>query len=297
MVETRATLDAMRSLLAFVLGVLALLTTAVAAPALWTERHVVENSGYVALADPLGRDPQFRIALGQALAEAVLQDAGLSPRARALARPAVLQGAQRLTRLDGFPDAWTETNRRSQALWFADNAKGRTANRLLVDVAPLSSLLVQDLPSAASSVITPPDRLLVEVGGPQERDAVNRLGLLDPWAYWLTAAAVALALLCLLAARRRSTAALALGLGTLVVAGALKIAAVVALPLAADRASASSPLGSHLQDALVSAGSASFDDWLLVLAGIGLVAVVVGGIAGSPAGPGATPEPPCGPSR
>ncbi|MFY0408770.1 hypothetical protein [Solicola sp. PLA-1-18] len=264
----------MRAALAFLLGLLALVLTAVATPALWLERNVVDETGYVSLVDPLGRDAAFQDALATTLTDAVLARADLSSTVDETARPVLLQVAQNLTRLPGYADAWTETNRRSHALVFDGSQSGEVA----IDVAPLAQLLADESTGRLGVDLPVPSTLPVTVGGEQERRAVDASTTLDPRAYYLAGAALLLAVLCVAAARRRSTAVLWLGIGTLVVAGLLKATAAVVLPELA-RASGSSDLGDQVIELLRQAAGSSFDGWLLALGGLGVVLLVLGGIA------------------
>jgi len=269
----------MRSFLAFLLGLLALVCTAVAVPTLWTERNLVDETGYVALAEPLGRDPAFKKILAQTVTESVVDDSGLSAKTRAAVRPVVLQGARSVVELDRFPAAWAESNRRTHQFWFGEPGRTPTrTDRLVVDVSPLAALVADQLPAGVRSTVKVPRQALVVVGGSEERRAIQRLEVLDPWSYWIGAGAVLFAVGAVLLARRRSAAALWLGIGTLVVAAVLKGAAVLGAPILAERASSASRLGARLEDALRETAEASFDRWLLVVAAIGLVLAVVGAV-------------------
>ncbi|MDO9378177.1 MAG: hypothetical protein Q7T56_04935 [Nocardioidaceae bacterium] len=263
----------MRAVLAFVLGLVALVLTSVATPALWLERNVVDETGYVSLVDPLGRDAEFQDTLASTLTDAVLARADLPSSVDGTARPVMLQVAQNLTRLPGYADAWTETNRRSHDLVF-DASQGDVS----IDVAPLAQLLVEESTGRLGVDVPVPSTLPVAVAGERERQAVDQVATLDPRATYLAGAAALLAVLCVAVARRRSTAVLWLGVGTIVVAGLLKAVAAVALPVLATRGG-SSALGEQVLDLLRRAAGDSFDGWLLALGGLGAVLLVLGMIS------------------
>ncbi len=59
----------MRTLVAAIMVLLALVLTAVAVPAIWADRHVVQEDGFVAMAAPLGSDTAFQQALADDVAD------------------------------------------------------------------------------------------------------------------------------------------------------------------------------------------------------------------------------------
>ena len=50
----------MRSFFSAIAAIAALLLAAVSVPAIWADRTVVNPDGFVAMAGPLGNDPQFQ---------------------------------------------------------------------------------------------------------------------------------------------------------------------------------------------------------------------------------------------
>lgn len=275
----------MRSFLAAILGLLAIVIGTLAAPATWVERNIVDANGYAAFVDPLGRDADFQRSLAGALTASLLEDSELPGRAQELAQPGIVKVATQLTAAEGYPDAWTETNRRSHWLLFGDDpadAEGpaaANADPLNVDVAPLGELLADQVKDSLDLPVKSPDPILVQVGGSSERELVDTAKRLDPRAYRMAGIAAALALLSLIVARRRSVAVWWLGLGTLLSAGLLKLATDAVFPFLADGAAASSPLAGDLQELIVQAAVDSFDGWILVIAVVGLVVTVIGGIS------------------
>ena len=89
---------------------------------------------------------------------------------------------------------------------------------------------------------------------------------------------------CLLAARRRSTAVAWLGLGVAAVAGVVHLAADLGTSEVLSRNTTSTPLAARAQQLLADRAVDSLDGWLLAAAIAGAVAVVIGLIARSISG-------------
>ena len=126
---------------------------AVAVPTMWVDRNIVQEEGFVALAAPLGKDPGFQQRLASAAVNSFGSDQIPAPVAQ-LVRPILEDAAQSLSGLPGYPEAWTETLRKSHRLSFADRHPARGDERrqsLALDVAPLVGLVAKRLAAATSS--------------------------------------------------------------------------------------------------------------------------------------------------
>ncbi|MGH3424157.1 MAG: hypothetical protein ACRDO8_05475, partial [Nocardioidaceae bacterium] len=220
----------MRSLVAALLGLGALLLTALALPAMWTERNVVDEDGYVAFTAPLASDHELQSALAQVVAQSVVDNTRVPP----AARPVVQKAAARIAGLPGYSDAWRESNRRSHRAVFGDprdrSPKQDGSDRLVVDVGPFAQLVVDRVNDTAGTHLEAPGQVVVNVGGSNQQRLVERLRSLDPLAYVLAGAAVLLAICSVLLARGRGAALAWLGVGAVAVAGVLKLLTAALLP-------------------------------------------------------------------
>ena len=112
----------MRSFLAALAVILGLLLSAVAVPAIWVDRNIVQEDGFVALAAPLGKDPDFPEAAGDRRRRQHRYRRH-HPGAGGRTGPAGAgMAAASLTGLPEYPAAWEETLRKSHRLNFADPA-------------------------------------------------------------------------------------------------------------------------------------------------------------------------------
>ena len=87
---------------------------------MWVDRNIVQEDGFVAFTAPLGKDPAFQ----QRLAAAAVGGLGAAPASRKRSAELVTADPGKrgpsLTGLPGYPEAWTETLRKSHRLNFAD---------------------------------------------------------------------------------------------------------------------------------------------------------------------------------
>lgn len=269
----------MRTFVSAAAVLIGLLMAAVAVPAIWVDRNIVQEDGFVALAAPLGQDPVFQRRLATA-AVGSLGGADRIPEAVAeLARPILDKAAQNLTGMPGYPGAWAETLRRSHRLTFANpgtlppEAAGATA--LTLDVAPLVGLVAKEVSDATNLPLAAPEQVLIHIGQSNQRQAVERVAAYAPMGYAVAIGAGIAFLLALVAARRRWTVLAGTGAGALVLAGAWKLAAD-----AGGGALAGTSSGNEMADIFTrefaSASAGSFGQWILTVALAGGVLLVVG---------------------
>src|SRR5919112_5878623 len=142
---------AVRTFVSAAATVLAVLLAAVAVPAIWLDRNIVQEQGFVDLAAPLGRNPEFQQGLAAAAIGTI--DTSAVPGFLAdLVRPVLENAAASLTGLPGYPAAWEETLRKSHRLSFAgtdaNNPEAASASSLTLDVAPLVALGSEEISRA-----------------------------------------------------------------------------------------------------------------------------------------------------
>ncbi|MGH1561166.1 hypothetical protein [Mumia sp. DW29H23] len=266
----------MRTVASFLLGLLALVAVAATAPGLWFERTIVDESGYVALAGPLGEDPEFRAALAETVTDGVVEGAGLDGAAGRLAEPVVRRVAEQMTQLNGFDAAWAETSALSHRLNVTDIPPAELDGRLGVDLTPMVNLVADAANRRLGTQLSAPGDLVVAFGTPEQRDLLDRARDLSSWSWVLLGASVVLVVACLLVARRRGTTLALLGAGLIVVAVVEMALVITGGDQAVDEAAATAGFGrtlmTHLHDAIVT----SYGTWMVALGAAGVLAVVVG---------------------
>ena len=263
----------MRTFVSALAVLIGLVMAAVAVPAMWVDRNIVQEDGFVALTGPLGTDPVFR----QRLAAAAVGSLG-SDRIPAvlteLARPVLESAATSLTGLPGYPEAWTETLRKSHRLSFVDPdtrpAEIDGVSALTLDAAPLAGLVAKQVAKATRLPLEAPDQVLIRIGQPSQRQFLERVSAYAPMGYAVGAGAVIAFAIALVAARRRWTVLAGAGAGALVLAGAWKLASDAA-GAAVVRTKSGNEVAEIFKREFVAASTGSFGQWILV-------AVVLGGM-------------------
>lgn len=267
----------MRTFVSALATVLGILLAAVAVPAIWVDRNIVQEDGFVRLAAPLGKDPEFQRKLAAAAVGTI--DTGSVPGfLSGLVEPMLEKAAESLAGLPGYPAAWEETLRRSHRLSFADPAAaqdGASASSLTLDVAPLVALGSEEISRATRLPLNPPEQTLINVGQPAQREWTERLATYAPMGYVLAVGSAVAFLLALVAARRRWTVLLAAGLGGLAVAGLWGLG----LQLGSARAQAAdtgNAIANMFRDEFLAAAGADFQTWITATAVAGGVLVAAG---------------------
>ncbi len=249
------------SALAVVVGVV---LSAIAVPAIWLDRNVVQEDGFVSLAGPLGKDAEFQQRLAAAAVGTI--DTGAVPGALAdLVRPIITAAAESLAGLPGYPAAWEETLRKSHRLSFADPgslpSEAGAVSSLTLDVAPLVALATEELSRTSRLPLEAPEQTLVSVGEAEHRQLVERVSVYAPLGYSLAIAAFIAFALALVAARRRWAVLLAVGLAALVLAGLWTVGSQMARDAVVGTASGNG-LADMFKNTFVAAASNSFQSWI-----------------------------------
>jgi hypothetical protein len=268
----------MRTVLSALSVLLAVVLAAVAVPALWLDRNVVDESGFVHLLEPMGNDKDIQSTLVSNLDAAVLSSAGIPEALKPIAQQAVDAVAKGLVSDPGFPQAWSDTLRATHQVNFsADRA---SANAFELELRPLADLLARKLGASLNANIASPPSLTVQVGTAQQRSWLTnaqdlaRLGL--PLAFGALLALV----LGLLFARRRGVALAWAGLGLLVVA-ALFQGGDGLIPAAGSAQGNAGSMSSTFGARAAELAAANFESWIVALAVFGAVLLVVGAVLGA----------------
>ena len=272
----------MRTFVSAFATLLAILLAAVAVPAIWLDRNIVQEQGFVELASPLGRNSGFQQGLATAAVGTI--DTSAVPGFLAdLVRPALEDAAASMTGLPGYPAAWEETLRRSHRLSFtapqAEAGQTAPASSLTLDVAPLVALGAEEISRTTRFPLDPPDQTLIDVGQPEQKEWTERLTVYAPAGYLMAAGAAVALLLAMVAARRRWTVLVGAGLGALVLAAVWTVGSQLgsAAVLAADTGN---EVANMFRDGFVAAAAADFQGWTLASAITGGMLLLVGVVAG-----------------
>ncbi|PTT69174.1 hypothetical protein [Arthrobacter sp. HMWF013] len=268
----------MRTVVSAVAVILGVVLAALAVPAIWLDRHVVQEDGFVALAAPLGSDDEFQQRLAAAAIGTI--DTSAVPEVFAgLLDPVLEAAAESLTGLPGYPAAWEETLRRSHRLSFAEPgtlpAEVDSSTALTLDVAPLVALGMEELSRTSGLPLDPPGQTLINVGQANQRQLIEQAAAYAPLGYSLAIGSGIALLLALVAARRRWVVVFSTGIGGLLIAGLWAAGS----QLAGDTVLATTSgneIADMFKNEFAAAATASFRTWTLAAAIAGVALAVVG---------------------
>jgi hypothetical protein len=269
----------LRSFLAALAVILGLLLSAVAVPAMWVDRNIVQEDGFVALTAPLGKAPDFQKRLATAAVNTIDTGGTVPAQVAALVRPVLESAATSLTGLPEYPAAWEETLRKSHRLNFRDPGslppEADASTSLTLDVAPLVALAAKQISRQVGVPLEAPGQTLVNIGQTNQRQLVERVTAYSPLGYSLAVGAGVAFLLALVTARRRWKVLAGIGVGALVLSGLWTLASRWAAEVVVGTAS-----GNEMADVFkrefVAASAAGFASWTLAAAIIGAALVAAG---------------------
>jgi hypothetical protein len=271
-----------RSFVSAAATVLAVLLAAVAVPAIWLDRNIVQEQGFVELAAPLGRDPGFQQQLATA-AVATIDTSAVPGFLEDLVQPVLEDAASALTALPEYPAAWEETLRKSHRLSFAgpatDDGGSAPASSLTLDVAPLVTLGAVEISRTTGLPLDPPDQTLINVGQPEHKEWTERLTTYAPAGYLLAGGSAIALLLALVAANRRWSVVAWAGAGALVLAAVWALGSGIA-SAAVVSADSGNEVANTFRDEFVAAAAADFGGWTLAAAVGGGALLLLGLAAG-----------------
>ncbi|WP_426996474.1 hypothetical protein [Pseudarthrobacter sp. N5] len=268
----------MRTFVSAAAVLLGLLLAAVGVPAIWVDRNIVQEDGFVALAAPLGNDAVFHQRLAAAAVGSLGAGRQMPEALTDLVRPVLESASESLTTLPGYPAAWEETLRRSHGLSFADprtlSPEVDASTSLTLDVAPLVSLLAQQISGVVGFPIEAPDRTLINIGQSNQRQLIEQVSAYAPMGYILALGSGVAFVLALVAARRREYVLAAAGFGGLILAGCWALGQRMA-----GDAVASSASGNEVADIFkrefVAAAQEGFGGWIVASLAAGGILLVL----------------------
>lgn len=269
----------MRFVATVLLWLLTTVALAVAVPAMWAQHNLVDEDGYVALAQAAATEPPMQNAMAAELTDQLVYLAGGSGYdvSADLLRGAALS----YTQSAAFPGQFAGVNRIAHRWMFTDTvAQSDASGRWEIDLSPMladSSLqqTLRDFGISAPSTLSVP---LTENAPDSIRP--GQLREFATWGPWASLGAAILAgvfaLLTLASARRRGKALAALGVSALLV-GATGWAAIEVLRRRLDQALDSTADGiRQVADAMVDHAVGSLHLWLNLTLAAGVVLVVLG---------------------
>ncbi|WP_139346747.1 hypothetical protein [Sinomonas mesophila] len=267
----------MRTVLSALSVLLAVVLAAVAVPALWVERNIVDESGFVRLFSPLREDRGLFDALGASIAATAVSASNVPERLQPAAQELAAGIVDGITRDARFPAAWDETLRESHAANFAPDAP---ADAVSLELRPLADLVLARVGESLGVDLPESGGLAVQAGSAQQRAALTAAQDAAALSGPLCAGAALSLVLGLLAARRRGVALAWAGLGLLVTAAVLGAGTFLVSSLAGAQAGSGTVSTVFAQRAgqLVADG---FAPWNAALALVGAALFVIGGILGA----------------
>ncbi len=262
-----------------------LITTAalaVAVPTMWAQHRVVDEAGYVALAQQAATDRPLQDAMASELADQLVTLAANS--GYDVSGDLLRGAATAYTRGAAFPGQFATANRIVHRWMFTDSAQQSDASgRWEIDLSPMladSSFqqTLQDFGISAPSTLEVP--LTENVSGSVRPGQLRQLSTWGPWVSIGASVLTALfALLTVAIARHRGKALAALGVSALLV-GASGWAAIEVLRRRIDDAlDATSGSIRQVADAMVAHAIGSLHQWLNVTLAAGVVLVLLGVLA------------------
>lgn len=256
----------MRTFVSAAAVLLGLLLAAVAVPAMWVERNIVQEDGFVALAAPLGKDPMFQQRLSAAAVGSLDSNGRIPETLTDLVRPVLESAASSLTSLPGYPAAWEETLHKSHRLSFADPRTlppgADSTTSLTLDVAPLVALVTQQISDAVGFPLEAPDQTLISIGQSSQRQLIERVNAYAPMGYGVAMGSAVAFVLAFVAARRRWAVLAGAGIGALLLAGAWFLGSRAAGAAVSGTVSGN-PVAEIFKREFVAASLDGFGSWIL----------------------------------
>jgi hypothetical protein len=266
----------MRAVLTALLWLLTTVALAVALPAAWAEKNLVDVDGYSAFMAGAASDPALQRAVAGELTTQIV-DLGYSGNESTIALV-----ASSYTASSSFPGQFAEANRLAHRWMFTDLVSSETdaQGRWVIDLAPMlrDSTFAETLTRFNISV---PEQLPVPLT--QNTPDSLRPGQLRPvaaWAPWVSGGAAVLtavfALLMLVSARSKGRGLAALGVSGLLVGAAGWAGLEVGRRRVASELADSSGDIRQIADSLLRHGIDSLHQWLNLALAVGGGLVVLG---------------------
>ncbi|MFC7457170.1 hypothetical protein ACFQS2_08235 [Brachybacterium sp. GCM10030267] len=189
-----------RDLLAALLLTLATVLGALWLPGVWLHEHVIDQEGFLDVAQPLAEDPEVQRTLSDSAVETLLDDDRIPGWVADQVAPIAQEQAPRITGTDMYATLWDETMADLHEALFTPGE-----DALGVDLGPVIDELLVSVEEVIPFDIPRPDDATVTLATIPDVPLLNQAATLAPWTPWMGPAALALAVLALaIAAHRRS---------------------------------------------------------------------------------------------
>lgn len=268
----------MRAVASWFAALVATVAAIATVPLLWVAENVADEDGWVEFTAEFVEDEQLRDGVIDAVSDSVLSATALPPWLAGKVDAALLELARTAAQRPAFRAAWRESLRRTHRLVLADES---TATRLVADIGPLATFVVQDLSAELPVLIALPDRLIVPIGDQPDAELIDGVRASDGRARVGLAVAGAAMLISMLLAGGVGAALRRLGVSLLGVAAGIFVATGVLVPGLLDGSPAPNGLAEQMRELLVAQASASLDAWAVTLGVVGAIATALGFAAGA----------------
>lgn len=260
----------MRSLIAALAGLVAALALAVALPLAWVAVTLADEDGFVRATSDLAADQLFRTEMIDVVADGVVERAGVPDVLAADARSLVEAGATQVVEADGFPRVFDQVQRASHRATFADG------DSIVLDLTPVSSAIIDSIDERLPFELPAPDELDVSAGEEGVAPVLTFVDRSTDRALLAGGVSAVAAIVCLLAARRRSTALAGLGVVAAASVWGAGLAVRDQVPRLSDSGETLDPIGRRFQELVQAQALESFDQWVLVATGCAAAVAVLG---------------------
>lgn len=232
-----------RDLLAVLLLIAATVLATLWLPAVWLQSHVVDQSGFLEIAQPLAEDPAFQRTLTDGAVETILSDENMPGWISDPLTPIAEEQAARATDTEVYTTVWDATMVDLHGALFSPGPSD-----LEVDLAPVIDTLLTGVEDQVPLLDVPrPDSAAVTIATIPDVPLLTQATILDPWAQRTGPIALGLAVLALLIARRRRGMLMMAGLGTMIAGLATWALAQQITDLVPDRVDQATFLGPIVQ--------------------------------------------------
>lgn len=268
----------MRFVMTLLLWIITTVALAVALPATWAQKNVVDRTGYSDFAASAAKDPQLQKAVAGVLTTEVTKL--FSERGSNVDTDTVRAVANGYTAGPDFPGQFARANEIGHRWMFTDSVSQNGSGQWVIDLAPmLSDTSFQE--TLANFHVQAPQTLTVPVtSSVPEGMHPGKLRLAGKWGPWVSVGAAVLtgvfALLTLAAARSRGKAFAALGISALLVGAAGWAGLEMGRRYVNDALNHTSGDIRLVADAMVNHAEGSLHQWLNLSLAAGGVLVVFG---------------------
>lgn len=202
-------MDTVRDILAGVLAVAAAVMLTLWAPAAWVRDTVVDEAGFLSVAQPLGSQDSFRTEVADTAVTAVLDQIDVPRPVRSLVQPALQDAAQSLARDPVFGTIWDGSMKDLHTAIMSPQGGAVTA-----DLNPYADALLKPVSERLGITIDLPetDALSLTIVTVPPSPWAGRLQAAADAASWIGWAGLGAAVLSVLVASRRGVLGFVLGL-------------------------------------------------------------------------------------